>query len=102
VNKQLLPFEPQRLARSRDPETSHMAATASRDLRARHHSAILAALRTSAIPMSAEDIAYLDGTMDRVQVGRRICEMVEGGLIEPAGEKVISTGRRARCFQVRP
>lgn len=102
MNVQDLPFEPRKLARTENPPTSKAAAVDSRSLRGEHHRAILEVLASLTSPMTCEDIAYALGFLDRHQVGRRMGELHLAGLAITVGQKVISTGRSARCWRPAP
>ena len=81
----LLPFQPHRLARRKDPETSHQAANAAKGLRAAHSERILELLRSGHV-LAAEQLA--DGlALSPVQVNRRLAELEDSGLIERTDQR---------------
>ena len=79
-------------ARRSDPVTSHQAAESAKELAARHHRIILAALSRG--PAGKDRIAALT-SLSGVQVARRTVELCRAGLIEPTGKTVRSTAGRA-------
>ena len=76
-------FDPERMARTTDPATSHAAAASMRDAVGRHHRLILGALDL-ADRLAAQQIADRTG-IDYVAVGKRTSELIDAGLIERAG-----------------
>jgi hypothetical protein len=81
------------LARNSDPGTSHAAADAAKDLQARHHRIILAALEQHG-PAGKDRLAALT-CLTGVQVCRRLSELDGLGLAKPTGKTVKSTAGRA-------
>lgn len=82
-------------ARSTDPETSHLAANAARELAQQHSAAILKCL-TQHGPMGKDGIAMHTG-IDGVAVCRRLPELQRDGLAQPTGNNVVSSsGRQER------
>jgi hypothetical protein len=82
-------------ARQFDPPTSHEAAACAKELQARHHRIIAAALEQHG-PCGKDRIAALTN-LTGVQVARRTCEMHRAGKITLTGGYVRSTsGRRER------
>lgn len=92
-------FDPRTRARRADPTTSKRAAHAAGGLAESHQRAILEFL-DGVHPMAAsyEDIAGAL-KMDRHAVGRRLKELRISGLIEPAGETLLSTGRAGQTWR---
>jgi len=81
-------------ARRSDPVTSHEAAESAKELAARHHRIILAALSRG--PAGKDRIGTLT-SLTGVQVCRRLTELHRAGQIEPTGRTVASTaGRQER------
>lgn len=92
-----------RLARTSDPETSHVAAAmAEADREDRHEDFILQALHRHDRPegWTAEDIATTCD-LDKVQVGRRMARLVRDGEVDVVGVALLSTGRTGRTFRIR-
>ena len=85
-------------ARRSDPGTSHEAAESAKELAARHHRIILAALSRG--PAGKDRIAALTN-LSGTQVARRTCELHRAGKIEPTGRTVTSTaGRQEREWRI--
>lgn len=85
-------------ARRSDPITSHDAAESAKELAARHHRIIVAALSRG--PAGKDRIAALT-SLSGTQVARRTCELHRQGLIEPTGRTVTSTaGRQEREWRI--
>ncbi len=80
------------MARKRDPATSHAAAAQAREVQARHHSLILAALEQHG-PAGKDAVAARTG-LTGVAVARRVTELERVGLIRPTGRKVQSAAGR--------
>lgn len=80
-------------ARRTDPGTSHAAADSARALAARHHNAIVAALREHG-PMGKDRIAAVTG-LSGVAVARRMSELRYAGVVAPTGRRVTSAAGRA-------
>ena len=78
-------FEAERRARATDPWTSHAAASKAPGLAARQAACILEVLRINKGGLTVDEIATIIGTLDRVQVGRRMIDLREGGLIIDSG-----------------
>jgi hypothetical protein len=93
--------ETQRYRRS-DPDTSREAAERVSEFDSDHHKAILDAMRRAGIPLAAEQIAdALGGLMDKVQIGKRMCELERGGAISKTEKKHVNrSGRRGYRYQV--
>lgn len=72
-------FEPRRLARSTDPQTSHEAATRAAEFSSGHHEQILKVLRHSG-PATSHEIADESG-LEMHAVARRMKELSEADLI---------------------
>jgi len=86
------------LARNSDPITSHIAADEARELRKRHHAAILACLSTSGA-MGKDGIASFT-RLSGVQCARRLPELRKLGLVRTTGRLVRSdTGRLEREWE---
>lgn len=95
--QEVFPFEPKKLARNTDPQTSHEAAAQSGSLRGHHHRKIIAALRY-----------YGDGTpyqiaewagMEVAAVFRRLNELQKAGAAVPIGEAIGPTNRKCRVWK---
>jgi len=80
-------------ARASDPATSHQAAAQARELAAKHHRAIVAALEAHG-PHGKDGIARLIG-IDGVAVCRRLTELQRMGRIAPTGRVVASAAGRS-------
>lgn len=105
-----LPFSPHKLAANADPATSHEAARACRTLRSEHHRIILDILESldrlsrerghGVVGLSADEIAYHSANeLTKVQVSRRLGEMVEAGLVRATGERrATPSGRSAQVY----
>ncbi len=96
-------LDPRKLARSRDPSTSHQAADRVKEFAAGQHATILHALRQCG-PMTAHEIADKTGLQAHA-VGKRLGELGECCAIrlvwkqgEPLTRKTPS-GRSARVWQ---
>ena len=93
---QLTIFDLPPLARRTDPATSHAAAAQAKELQARHHRLILAALEQHG-PMGKDAIAARIQGMDGVAVCRRLTELHRAGKIALTGRNVMSnSGRHER------
>jgi hypothetical protein len=100
VTHQLTLDLPPPAARRRDPDTSHIAAAAARDLQVRHQQMILDCLRKHG-PLGKDGIAART-RLDGVQVCRRLSELDRARIIEPTGATVPSTsGRMEREWRLR-
>jgi len=87
------------LARASDPVTSHAAADSARELQARHHRIILAALEAHG-PAGKDRIATLTA-LTGVQICRRLVELERMGKAKTTGRNVTSTaGRQEREWAV--
>lgn len=87
-------------ARMQDPATSHLAAACARELQARHHLAIVDALRKHG-PMGKDMIAATTG-LTGVAVARRMSELRGLGFVEPSGKRALSlAGRPETEWQLR-
>ena len=87
------------LARSSDPATSHAAADSARELQARHHRIILAALEAHGA--AGKDRLAVLTSLTGVQVCRRLVELERMGKAAPTGKTVTSTaGRQEREWAV--
>lgn len=83
------------LARSSDPVTSHAAADSAKELQARHHRIILAALEAHGA--AGKDRLAVLTSLTGVQVCRRLVELERMGKAAPTGKTVTSTaGRQER------
>ena len=92
-------FEPHRLARREDPETSHAAARSAHGLRNRHDVLILKDLRSH--PNSTCDSIASRIDLQPVQVSRRMAGLRDRGLVRTTGELgETSTGRKAQRWEV--
>lgn len=94
-----LPFDAARLARATDPATSKAAAADCRSLRGRQHAVILEVLATVADATCDEVADRCD--LNRHQVGRRMHELLAGGLVRTTGNtRPTPSGRMAQCYEV--
>lgn len=92
------PPAPPPAARRHDPQTSHDAAVAARDMALRQHEAIVTALRAHG-PMGKDGIARRLG-LTGVAVARRLPELERVGRVRPTGRTVASdTGRAEREWE---
>lgn len=90
---------PDPAARSTDPATSHQAAAAAKELQARHHRLILAALEQHG-PMGKDGIASRTN-LTAYQVGKRLTELGRVNAIRLTGRTVPSiAGRQEREWEV--
>jgi DNA-binding HxlR family transcriptional regulator len=80
-------FEWHKAVRRSDPETSRDAAREARELAARHHALIIQVLKSTGRSMAAEEIADDSGVLDKVLVGRRLCELERANLIRKTTER---------------
>jgi predicted transcriptional regulator len=86
-------------ARCTDPDTSFEAAEAAQAFAHRHCTLIMQALRQG--PAGKSQIAKRCG-LDGVSVARRLSELERAGLIQPTGQRVLSTtGRSEREWEKR-
>lgn len=91
-------FEPRKLARTENPETSKAAARACQATRDGHHTVILDILQGSS-GLTADEIAARSSTLTRHQVGRRLHELVGAGRVRITGEqRATPSGRMAQCY----
>ena len=72
-----IPFEPHKLARSTDPDTSYDAAVSMHTNRVSQHQEIMRAMKSANAPMTAENI----GDVLNYSVWRRMTELEEADLI---------------------
>ncbi len=94
-------FEWQQSTRRNDPMTSHEAAMSAAGLASKHHAIILAVLKAADRPMAAEEIAQFSRDcppfppiLDKVLVGRRMCELERAGLIVKTTERHVNRSGR--------
>jgi predicted ArsR family transcriptional regulator len=93
-----LTFDAPPMARRTDPATSHAAAAEAKALQARHHQAIVDALKSRG-PMGKDGIARRTG-LSGVAVARRTVELARNGLIRWTGKTVDSdAGRQEREWE---
>jgi len=86
-------------ARLHDPDTSKQAAAQAKELAARHHRIILAALEAHG-PSGKDRIAALT-SLTGVAVCRRLSELAKAGRIATTGRNVQSTsGRSEREWRI--
>lgn len=97
-----LPFEPHKLARTENPDTSKAAARSTKELRLRHGAFIMAALRdVGYLGLTSEEIADACPLLDHAQVWRRLSELERAGLVEKVAEKRKNrSGRQARVWRI--
>jgi predicted ArsR family transcriptional regulator len=77
----LLPFEPHKLARASDPETSHQAAVMCEGIRSTDQRRILEILGRARRPMSSEEIAEHHDGLSYHAVARRMAELEREGFV---------------------
>ena len=88
----------QRLARTADPETSHIAAARTVEFRANHAGRILAALQDRG-PMTVDQIAKVTD-LTAWQVNKRLPELKRANVAAPTGETRLSaSGRPERVWR---
>ena len=98
-------FEPRKLTRAFDPNTSHEAAARVTEFGHQHHARILDALRDIGDGTMHEIAAHC--SLEAHAVGRRLKEMNDAGLIEPkwvGGWIVVRpspSGRKARVWRIK-
>lgn len=107
MNQSELPFAAHKLARASDPETSKAAARQCKELRGEHHRAILEQMRKPIFgsgvtsDWTCDELAAYIGTLDRVQIGKRMHELERAGLVRKTGEtRPTASGRAACCYEV--
>jgi len=101
IQPTLFDCQPNPRARRSDPRTSHIAAASMREAAADHRARIMQALGETTRPLSAEQISTFL-SIDKVQVGRRMHELVRTGLVEVTSQIVkTSTGRPAQTYRRR-
>jgi hypothetical protein len=99
--------------RPSDPPTSKAAGISAQAFAADHHQVILSVLRHSGRPMAPEEIsdalafAYERGrvsiTLDKVQVCKRVAELLDGGAVERTAEQHVNrSGRKSFRIRIRP
>lgn len=94
MKQEHLEFEPHKLARTTDPDTSHEAASSIKDLREGHFTKIYSALLGHS-GLTAEGISDLI-SLDYVAVNRRLAEMERGGMVARTSERKRNrSGRKA-------
>ena len=100
MNAQLdLALEPRRLARRRDPATSHQAAARVSEFSRGHCGAILAALREHG-SMTVDEIAVV-ARLQSQQVNKRTSDLFDRGFIRPTGyERRSASGRMERVWEI--
>ncbi len=80
-------FDWSKSVRRDDPETSREAASSVADVAAWQHQRILYVLRSRGAPLAAEQIADCTDDLDKVLVGRRMCELECAGLIVKTAQR---------------
>jgi hypothetical protein len=97
-------FDPKRLARNTDPETSHEAArAASRDGSISKAREVALTLVRVHGPATASELADIDQHLDSRHVGRRLPELERIGLVTRGPtRKCLVTGRNAATWSVNP
>lgn len=89
-------------ARVQDPQTSKEAARSMAATAEDQKRAIYWTLLRAGIPLTAEQIADQIEGLDKVQVGRRMSDLVRDGHVEPADQNgTTGTGRRATRYRLR-
>lgn len=97
-DRETIPFEPYKLARQTDVDTSHDAAESIKTSRETQHQAILAAMKLANAPLTAEKIGEVLG----YPVWRRMTELEQAGLIVRTNIKWKNrSGRQAYCYEIR-
>lgn len=74
-----LPFEPKKLVRRRDPDTSKAAALSAGELRSKHHGIIMDCIFDYG-PLTSEEVAQRT-QLTHPQTWRRMAELREKGLL---------------------
>jgi len=93
-----LPFEPHKLARQADVDTSHDAADSIKLGREGQHRAMMQIFSRSQMGLTAENLGDILG----YPVWRRMNELEEAGLIQRTGEKRKNrSGRQAYCYEIK-
>lgn len=88
-------------SRKNDPNTSHEAGESAASFINAHHQVILDALRDSAEPLAAEQIADVGSLKSMVAVCRRLSECVDRGLIVPTEHRHVNrSGRKAVKYRL--
>ena len=88
-------------SRRNDPDTSHAAGDEAASFINAHHRVILDALRGSAEPLAAEQIADAGGLKSHIAVNRRLSELVDRNLIRPTEERHVNrSGRKAVKYRL--
>ena len=83
-----------KLARTSDPETSHLAAEQIRPHLGRLHRVVIATLKENGEPMTAKEIGP--------DAHKRMLELVEADQIETCGTRICSvSGRMAQAYRIR-
>lgn len=86
-------FEPPKLARSSDPETSKLSAEQIRPHLGRLHRVVIATLKEKGEPMTAKEIGQ--------DAHRRMLELVNAGMIETCGTRKCSvSGRMSQVYRI--
>lgn len=89
-------FDPEKHARSSDPEVSHAAARAAEAFHLSHEAQIYNALFQFG-PMTVDEIALKTGLKSQ-QVNKRLPGLLECKLAAPCGEGLSSAFRRCRMW----
>ena len=93
-----IPFEPHKLARSTDPDTSYDAAVSMHTNRVSQHQEIMRAMKSANAPMTAENI----GDVLNYAVWRRMTELEEADLIVRTDiKRKNKSGRQAYCYEIK-
>lgn len=93
-----LPFEPHKLARQTDVDTSHDAAESMRVSRETQHKAVIGVMEQIGAPLTAEKIGEILG----YPVWRRMNELEQAGLIVRTNIKWKNrSGRQAYCYEIK-
>ncbi len=97
-DREAIPFEPHKLARQTDVDTSHDAAESIKASRETQHSEILRAMKSAGFPLTAENIGDILG----YPVWRRMTELEEACLILRTDIKRRNrSGRQAYCYEIK-
>ena len=91
-----LDFNPVKLFRRDDPDTSYKAASQAKELRSKHHSAIVGALAQHD-GQTIYDLAESTG-LDHYSVARRMKELEQAKLVSTEGERPGKSGRMCRIW----
>lgn len=94
-------FDPARLARREDPQTSKDAASGARELQAHHEHLIVNALHYMGERGGTKDeIAEVCG-IDSVAVARRMAKLRDEGRVAEEGTRTLASGRQGTVWRMK-